>query len=59
VRAGGAGARESGSLAHPAQVGATGFYARAGFSKERPEFEEAGIRHMEMTRRLRVAGPAR
>jgi YbgC/YbaW family acyl-CoA thioester hydrolase len=33
-----------------AQVGALGFYLRAGFAKCGPEFEEAGIVHQEMRR---------
>ena len=36
-----------------AQLSAAPFYARAGFVTRGPEFEEAGIRHVEMVRALR------
>jgi YbgC/YbaW family acyl-CoA thioester hydrolase len=36
------------------QTSAAAFYARAGFLKLGPEFEEAGIRHVEMSRSLRA-----
>ncbi len=35
-----------------AQTSAAGFYSRAGFVARGPEFEEAGIAHIEMTRML-------
>lgn len=35
-----------------AQVSAVGFYRRAGFVEHGPEFDDAGIAHVEMTRRL-------
>ncbi len=35
-----------------AQTSAAGFYLRAGFAARGPEFEEAGIAHIEMTRTL-------
>ncbi|MDT7834666.1 YbgC/FadM family acyl-CoA thioesterase [Aquabacterium sp. OR-4] len=35
-----------------AQTSAAGFYARAGFAPRGPEFEEAGIPHIEMVRQL-------
>jgi predicted GNAT family N-acyltransferase len=35
-----------------AQTSAAGFYRRAGFAARGPEFEEAGIAHIEMTRTL-------
>jgi len=35
-----------------AQTSAAGFYRRAGFVERGPEFEEAGIAHIEMTRTL-------
>lgn len=35
-----------------AQLGAEGFYARAGFQRRGPVFEEAGIGHVEMVRAL-------
>jgi YbgC/YbaW family acyl-CoA thioester hydrolase len=35
-----------------AQTSAAGFYRRAGFVESGPEFEEAGIAHIEMTRTL-------
>jgi len=35
-----------------AQMGAEPFYRRAGFHHRGPEFEEAGIAHVEMVRNL-------
>lgn len=40
-----------------AQVGARGFYERAGYAAVGGEYEEAGIRHVTMRRTL-LAGPA-
>jgi len=34
-----------------AQRSAAGFYARLGFEERGPDFEEAGIPHVEMVRR--------
>ena len=40
-----------------AQVGARGFYERAGYTAVGEEYEEAGIRHVTMRRALRPAVP--
>jgi predicted GNAT family N-acyltransferase len=45
--------RGDGLLIVNAQVAAMTFYAREGFAATGAEFEEAGIRHRVMTRRLR------
>lgn len=40
--------REMASVSLHAQTQAVGFYRRFGFCEEGPEFDEAGIRHVEM-----------
>ena len=45
-------ARGDTALLLHAQIGAVGFYRRAGFVEEGPVFEEAGVAHQTMRRRL-------
>ena len=50
-------ARECSRARLAAQLEATALYERAGFSVDSPPFEEAGIAHVWMSRRLAPAGP--